>query len=81
MTTPCIVDELVESPVTKDGDLHHLVCCDDNTAMCGADVTNEPWLNGPAPGEVMCPECANIDEHDWPCTVPGCEYDGLSLTD
>ncbi len=41
------------------GDINHLVCCDDDIAMCGQDVSQELWC---APGcrHVVCPLCASV---------------------
>lgn len=50
-------------------DLHHIVCCDQDTAMCGLDVSDHPWEpTAPNP----CLWCAHIDEARLPCTVAGC---------
>lgn len=57
-------------PVAVDDNLDHLVCCDDNLATCGTDVTDVTWVDSPT----TCPTCAYIDEHDLPCPVPGCPY-------
>lgn len=37
--------------------IEHTVCCDQNTALCGLDVTDEPWTRD-APGQRECPGCA-----------------------
>ena len=39
--------------VTRDGDVSHLVCCDNNTALCGLDVTDLPFLD--SPDDIDCP--------------------------
>jgi hypothetical protein len=36
-------------------DICHEVCCDENRALCGEDVTGQPWVN---PGDpITCPLC------------------------
>jgi len=63
----------LDSPAVTDtcGNVGHLVCCDDGVAMCGQDVSEEPWC---APGcrHVICPLCAHVEESGLPCPEPGC---------
>ena len=52
--------------------LDHWVCgfdCDDNLALCGTDVTFEPWGNGTVPNE--CVVCAELDKLPH-CASPNC---------
>lgn len=56
-----------EAPVAQvdavDGDeLDHWVCCDNDVAMCGADVSNMAWGHN----SVLCPLCALADEETCP---------------
>jgi len=51
-------------------ELHHLTCCDDDTAMCGADVTGQEWCEEDR--EPRCEPCYRVNEQRLPCTVPGC---------
>ena len=55
------------------GSLLHLVCCDDDLALCGEDVSGEDWADK---GNVCVP-C----EIEWalggPCPVTGCGRRGL----
>lgn len=37
-------------------ELGHIVCCDDNLARCGLDVTHEAWDHNPADPCVVCVE-------------------------
>lgn len=50
-----------QGPALED-DLLHWVCCDDDTAICGLDVANEPWSSGGP----MCPLCVLADEEACP---------------
>ncbi|MGW6292452.1 hypothetical protein [Streptomyces sp. NPDC055058] len=52
-------------PTTDHGqDLDHLVCCDEDTALCGADVSTHAWgVGGPAK---MCDVCRDLK--DLPCS-------------
>jgi hypothetical protein len=45
-------------------DLHHEVCCDEDTAVCGEDVTGHAWL---ARGiNADCPLCV-VTTHCFIC--------------
>lgn len=56
---------------TEDSDeLAHLVCCcDDDTAMCGLDVTDEPWC---VADDQECVVCRDLWPDDTPCPRCGC---------
>ncbi|MEU8334844.1 hypothetical protein [Micromonospora tulbaghiae] len=49
------------------GNVDHYYCCDDETALCGADLAGVP--DGPEFDEV-CPLCVLVMEEGAPC--PGC---------
>jgi hypothetical protein len=53
-----------EQTATIEG-LEHIVCCDDNRARCGKDVTDEPWDIGEPP----CVVCADLEF--LPCELCG----------
>lgn len=42
--------------VMADLNICHEICCDDNQAVCGQDVSAEPWA--PDNAETTCPLCA-----------------------
>jgi hypothetical protein len=56
------------SGTTTGPEVLHIVCCDDDTALCGEDVSGEDWSDR---GEV-CTRC----EVEWaaggPCPVARC---------
>lgn len=56
-----------------DDPFHHLYCCDENLALCGADLsgTEETGDCDEATCPV-CPLCAIADEEGMRCPVPGC---------
>lgn len=58
MTTATLPDT-VKAP-TGSGSLIHTVCCDDNRALCGRDVSRDPWRTPKRPDEscVVCEELA-----------------------
>lgn len=47
----------------SDDDLDHTVCCDENIALCGRDVTDEPWVEVGSPNQ--CVVCEDL--WDQPC--------------
>lgn len=56
-------------------DATHLTCCqDDDLALCGADVTGEPWADEDDSADDDCTVCEYLDAHDddvdEPCTTP-----------
>lgn len=55
-----------------DPDAHHIVCCDETTALCGQDVSGEPRDESAEAESRLCPLCAWAEDEDLPCTVPGC---------
>lgn len=53
-------------------EINHIVCCDDDTALCGADVTGDPWSDeGPE-----CRACVTEWSAGPPCPVVSCERRG-----
>jgi hypothetical protein len=48
----------------------HIVCCDANTALCGAQMRGGDQY---ADDEATCPACALIDAEGLPCGQPGCD--------
>jgi hypothetical protein len=63
------VQTLLSPTLTSTVDETHIVCCDDNVAMCGADVTGTPWVES----DDVCPLCELVEDEDLPCPVPGCD--------
>lgn len=55
--------------VSGSPDVYHLVCCDENTALCGEDVTDVQF-RARRPDEFLCPLCKLAEDRDEPC--PGC---------
>lgn len=53
-----------------DDNLEHLYCCDENVALCGADLTNATLNHYPAP-EDECVVCYTLDDNDpnSPCAL------------
>jgi hypothetical protein len=46
-------------------DVLHVVCHDPNTALCGADVSGDPWRTG----KTTCEICAIADANHLPCSA------------
>jgi len=52
---------IVTSPIAGDDELHHICCCvDDDLALCGRDVSDEPYLDN-CDGERDCLVCKYLD--------------------
>lgn len=51
-------------------ELHHLTCCDDDIAICGADVSGQEWSNGD--GAAPCLDCARAHANGEPCQRFSC---------
>ncbi|MFJ2004761.1 hypothetical protein [Streptomyces chartreusis] len=48
-------------PATDHGqDLDHVVCCDEDTALCGVDVSDAVWGAGLPDLTVMCVVCRDL---------------------
>jgi hypothetical protein len=65
-----------DRPVTTsagqdDDDFDHIICCDDNVAMCGRDVTLDEWSENEENPE--CPLCTYLWDSGLPCPVAGCK--------
>ena len=68
MTAP----QTVPAPVDADDREVHIVCCNPNQAVCGADVSDaDGWLPDVA-DDVTCLLCAIADAEDLPCGDPEC---------
>jgi hypothetical protein len=52
---------------------HHSVCTEGNedTAMCGLDVSAHPWREGP----ISCAECVEVEEGFRACAGCGCRVE------
>lgn len=51
----------------------HIVCCDPDTALCGADVAGEDLsLDTPDKAPNMCPVCLTLSVLRSTCASPGC---------
>lgn len=61
------------TPATTPSDdrVPHLVCCHDDIAMCGTDVSGENWVDEEDPAD-NCKLCAYIDDEGLPCPLPDC---------
>jgi hypothetical protein len=58
------------STATAPADVDHIYCCDEDIAMCGADLSDVPE------GEefpTMCPTCVAAQAGRVACPVPGCQ--------
>ena len=60
--------ELHDGPGEGDDDtLNHYVCCDDDTALCGSDLSGMPWTKFPVDQDTClvclkltrCPDCGD----------------------
>ena len=58
MTTLADVADVADRPV-------HVVCCDPDTAVCGANVSGQDWV--PNSTETTCRLCALVEAEDLPC--------------
>lgn len=65
LTTTTLAPDLTGE---HDDELCHVVCCaDDDTGLCGKDLTAVRWA---APDEpATCVVCADLDEDAWPCAT------------
>ena len=52
-----------------DEDVAHLVCCDDDVAICGEDVRGECWVGNDEP---ECAVCRRMALAGASCPVFGC---------
>lgn len=60
-------------PPPSAGDANHVVCCDPDVALCGTDVSDEPW----EPVGHSCPPCPPCEaaESLGGCGARGCPYE------
>lgn len=67
MSVSQLVDVLALPAPTSAEDVTHTVCCDEDRAICGTDVTGQRW--GGVSDPTTCPVCA---EAEWrPCPDNG----------
>lgn len=72
MTKKIEVDPVTtKEPETPD--VFHSYCCDENTALCGHDISGEPETDGEGYGEVHCKVCEEKYDQDVGCG-PDCIY-------
>lgn len=51
----------------------HIICCDPDTALCGADVSGEDIsLATPDKAPNLCPTCLTLSVLSATCDDPGC---------
>lgn len=62
--------EVAATPASadRDDDTVHMTCCDPDTALCGIDVTGQPYVDKP----VDCWDCALLFLQERPCRVRFC---------
>lgn len=58
-TRPLGAEELLDA-----SNMSHIVCCDDDIALCGIDVSDTPWRDDDF--EVECVVCAELEDYDCP---------------
>lgn len=65
---------LPPTPIQDDDNLHHIVCCNTDTAICGSDVTGAEWaeLDGSAD---ECQVCIHLWDTAPTCDAPFCPTD------
>lgn len=69
-TETTVAPDAVESAAD---DICHLWCCNEDVAMCGADITGEPPCPHPDDEDCpACPMCSLVEDEALPCPVPGC---------
>ena len=70
MTNFDVLEHEQTSWTDSNPDLNHVVCyCNDDWALCGEDVSNDPWAYGPTPDD--CFICA----HATKCNLCGDEFE------
>ena len=57
--------EALNKAVADDDDLTHIVCHDPNRAICGADVSEAPWVP-PSSYDNDCLVCLDIEHTSCP---------------
>lgn len=63
-------DVVGQPRLLDDPDLIHVFCCDENTGLCGLDLSECPLV--PVWTPTSCVVCNDLEEQDVPCR-PGCE--------
>lgn len=67
-----VVDEVQPDLVEEDNDEPiHLVCCDENVAMCGLSLQDHEWITDQSEDK-DCVMCAYVSDNGLKCPVPGC---------
>jgi hypothetical protein len=62
------------TPPVAGADPIHLFCCDEDIAMCGADLTDQD-VQERDDDTPVCPMCALVEDEGLPCPVPECPGD------
>lgn len=73
LTAPAALQAVSFGGNGDDDGMHHLTCCDDDTAMCGKDVAAVPFCDE-GHEDPPCPVCAYVKESGLPCPVSGCTW-------
>jgi len=55
-------------------DVTHYTCCDDDTAMCGEDVSQERWLGDEEEPSSSCLICESVIQQKLSCTIDRCPF-------
>lgn len=70
--------DLLELPVVEPvdvaptDDLSHIVCCNPDRALCGKDVSREPWCDEEIDEATDCEACVNRRRLNPTCGDPEC---------
>lgn len=73
MTTSTLTRPDAPGRPPEDPDVDHLVCCDPDTAICGADVSDlPPPREGIPAGAELCELCLIAVENGLGCTSADC---------
>ena len=68
------LERVRSAPPGAGADPIHLFCCDEDIAMCGANLKEEDEQERDDDTPV-CPMCALVEDEGLPCPVPGCPGD------
>lgn len=68
MTSP--FTSVQPADIGDDFDVIHTPCCDEDVAICGEDLTGEPWVEDDE--GIPCPLCETALADDALCPVRGC---------
>ncbi|MFJ4365102.1 hypothetical protein ACIP4S_13220 [Streptomyces chartreusis] len=55
-----LAPELTQPGTDHGQDLDHVVCCDEDTALCGADVSGAVWGVGVPDATALCVVCREL---------------------